>query len=93
MSLGQNFDGVHDFIFFFLKRPIIWPLKPVSVYAALKEGWERVLHTVFQDLLLGGNFFCFCLLGKCSAVLGSVHASRHACSAEEERGTEALAVS
>ena len=34
-----------------------------------------------------------CLLGKCSAVLGSVHASRHARSAEEEWGSEALAVS
>lgn len=67
MSLGQNFDGVHDFpsslnffkSFFFLKRLIIWPLKPVGVYVALKEGWEHVLHTNFQDLLLGGNFFCY----------------------------------
>lgn len=60
------------------------PLKPVGVYVALKEGWEHVLHTNFQDLLLGGNLFCYRVLSSGQAFSGvGERVCKQACTEEE----------
>lgn len=74
--------------FFFFWRFIIQLLKPAK---ALKEGWEYVLRTDLQVLVLGGDFFVGALCcGQCSVVLGVCW--QHAC-VEQEWGSRALAAS
>lgn len=70
--------------FFSFFKGLIGPLKPVGIYVALKEGREHVLHTNFQDLLLGGNLFCYRALSSGQTFSGvGEHVCKQACAEEE----------
>lgn len=80
-------------MFIILSLPFFFFLLEVYYTAAkaLKEGWEYVLRTDLQVLVLGGDFFVGALCcGQCSVVLGVCW--QHAC-VEQEWGSRALAAS